>query len=180
MRSLFVKYKLVVKFILTFLLVYGGLSFVYKFYLKFSDGSKFYPDYLTNLVSRQTVSVLNYLGYYANIVPHPTEPSMKLIINGKYLARIIEGCNSVSIVILFIAFILAFSGKIKQTILYILFGSVLIYVANLFRIVVLCLGLYRFPKYSDVLHNVVFPSIIYGLVFLLWVFWVNRFSKLNK
>ena len=135
---------------------------------------------MTNLVSLQSETLLNSFGYQTQVVPHPDEPSMKLILNGEYLARIIEGCNSISVVILFLSFIVAFSGKLKTTFFYILSGSVLIYAVNLLRIVILTLGLYHYPEYSDVLHTVIFPGIIYGMVFLLWIFWVNRFSKLNK
>ncbi|GAA4964609.1 exosortase family protein XrtF [Algibacter aquimarinus] len=148
--------------------------------MQYSDGSKFYPDYMTNLVAKQSESLLNSLGYEAKVLPHPNEPSMKLMLNGNYLARIIEGCNAVSVIILFFSFVIAFSGKLKITLLYIFSGSVLIYVVNLFRIVILSLGLYHYPEKSEVLHTVIFPAIIYGMVFLLWIFWVNRFSKFNK
>lgn len=161
-------------------MVYGVLSFVYKFYLQFSDGSKFYPDYMTHLVSLQSEALLNTFGYHVEVLPHPNEPSMKLFVNGKYLARIIEGCNAVSVIILFVSFIIAFSGKLKTTFLYLLSGSVLIYTVNLIRIVILSLGLYHYPEQSNFLHTVVFPGIIYGMVFLLWIFWVNRFSKLKN
>lgn len=152
---------------------------MYKFYLQFSDGTKFYPDYMTHLVAKQAESLLDTFGYNAKVMPHLDEPSMKLIINSKYTARIIEGCNSISVVVLFISFVVAFSGKIKETILFILSGSVLIYVVNLLRIVILSAGIYHYPDNSEFLHNVVFPAIIYGIVFLLWMFWVNRFSKLG-
>lgn len=180
MKALFIKYKSVIKFILTFLLVYIVLAVCYKFYLQFSDGSIYYPDYFTNLVARQCKAVLNTLGYNAQVLPHPKEASMKLLVNGKYLARVIEGCNSLSVIILFLSFIVAFSGQLKTTFFYILSGSVLIYTVNLFRIVLLAMGLYHYPEYEDVLHTVVFPAIIYGMVFLLWIFWVNRFSKMKR
>ncbi|HEY5689663.1 MAG TPA: exosortase family protein XrtF [Yeosuana sp.] len=180
MRALIVKYKSVIRFILTFIIVYGLLSVCYKFYLDFSKDSVYYPDYITNLVSRQSEDVLNVMGYDAHMEPHTEEPSMKLIINGKYLARIIEGCNSISIIILFVSFIMAFSGKPKTTFMYMLFGSVLIYVVNLSRIVILSIGLYHYPWRKDILHTVIFPGIIYGMVFLLWIFWVNRFSNMIK
>ncbi|MFI1744309.1 exosortase family protein XrtF [Thalassobellus sediminis] len=180
MKELFIKYKSVIKFILTFLVVYIGFSVLYKFYLQYSNGSKFYPDYMTHLVSKQTEILLNTFGYKTQVLPHPDEPSMKLIVNDRYLARIVEGCNAVSVIVLFISFIIAFSGKLKTTFFYILSGSVLIYSFNLFRIVILSMGLYHYPYYSEFLHTVVFPAVIYGLVLLLWVFWVNRFSKLNK
>lgn len=180
MKSLIVKYKSVIRFILTFILVYALLSVGYKLYLDFSKDSVYYPDYITNLVSRQSEDILNVMGYNAYVEPHPEEPTMKLIINNKYIARIIEGCNSISVIILFLSFIMAFSGKPKTTFLYMLFGSVLIYIVNLCRIVILSVGLYHYPWRKDILHTVIFPGIIYGMVFLLWIFWVNRFSNMIK
>ena len=179
MKELFLKYKAVIRFIFVFLLMYIVLSVGYKFYLQYSDGTKFYPDYFTNLVALQTKHVLTSFGYSAEVYPHEAEPSMKVILNDTYIARVVEGCNGISVIILFLSFIVAFSGKFKTTFFYILSGSVLIYVVNLLRIVALTIGLYHFPEYEDVLHTVIFPAIIYGLVFFLWIFWVNRFSKLN-
>ena len=179
MKELFVKYKSVLKFILTFLLVYGILSISYKLYLDSSEDSKYYPDYITNLVAKQSQSLLETAGYKAQIVPHPNEASMKLIINNKFVARVIEGCNSISIIILFVSFIVAFSSKFKVTLFYLLSGSVLIYAVNLIRIVILSIGLYHYPWRREILHTVIFPLIIYGLVFLLWMFWVNRFVNLK-
>ena len=180
MRELIIKYKVVIKFILTFLLTYSILSISYKLYLDYSDGEKYYPDYLTNLVAKQTKEILISSGYKAEIIPHPKEPSMKLIINGKYVSRVVEGCNSISVILLFISFVIAFAGKFKTTFFYILSGSVLIYVVNLARIAILSVGLYHYPWRREILHTVIFPLIIYGLVFILWMFWVNRFSNISK
>lgn len=180
MKSLLLKYKSVIRFIVTFLAVYGILTISYNVFLNLSDGSKFYPDYLTNLVAQQTNALINGVGYDASIVPHPNEPSMKIIINEKYVARVIEGCNAISIIIMFLSFIVAFAGKLKTTILYGLAGSIIIYAFNLVRIVILSIGLYHYPWRKEVLHNVIFPMLIYGTVFLLWMVWVNRFSKNKK
>ncbi|WP_430468608.1 exosortase family protein XrtF [Winogradskyella ouciana] len=180
MRELLVKYKLVIRFIVTFLAVYGVLSIGYHLYLSLSSGSEFYPDYMTNLVARQTNTLLNGIGYDTNILPHPHEPSMKVIINGKFVARVIEGCNAVSIIILFLSFVVAFAGKFKTTFLYCFAGSIVIYAFNLIRIVILSAGLYHYPWRREILHNVIFPMIIYGTVFVLWMVWVNRFSKSVK
>jgi len=152
----------------------------YKLYLDYSEGTNFYPDYITNLVARQSKSLIETVGLKAEIEPHPNEASMKLIINNKFVARIIEGCNSISIIILFVSFIIAFSGKFKTTFFYLLFGCVMIYAVNLIRIVILTIGLYNYPWRREILHSVIFPLIIYGLVFLLWMFWVNRFVNLKS
>ncbi len=179
MKELVKKYKSVIRFIITFLSVYILLSVAYKLYLDYSDGSKYYPDYLTNAVAKQSKELLETVGYETVIEPHADEPSMKLIIRNKFVARVVEGCNSVSVIILFISFIIAFSGRFKITLFYLLVGSTLIYVVNLIRIVVLSIGLYHYPWRREILHIVIFPAIIYGMVFVLWMFWVNRFSNLK-
>lgn len=180
MKALIVKYKSVIRFIVTFLAVYAILTISYNVFLNASDGSKYYPDYLTNLVAKQTNALINSLDYESSIMPHPNEPSMKIIINGKYVARVIEGCNAISIIILFLSFIVAFAGKLKTTILYGLAGSIIIYAFNLIRIVILSVGLYNYPWRREILHTVIFPMLIYGTVFILWMVWVNRFSKQIK
>ncbi|MFV0571370.1 MAG: exosortase family protein XrtF [Xanthomarina gelatinilytica] len=180
MKDLLKKYTSVITFIFTFLLVYAVSTFAYKQYLQYGSSDVYYPDYMTNLVAKQSKDLLETLGYQAQVIPHPEEPSMKLIINNKYVARVIEGCNSVSVIILFASFIIAFAEKFKTTFFYLLAGSVLIYVANLVRVVILSAGLYHYPWRKDVLHTVVFPAIIYGMVCLLWLFWVNRFSNPKK
>lgn len=180
MKELFKKYRLVVKFIVTFLSVYLVLTIGYKLYLDVSDGSKYYPDYVTNLVAKQSQTLIEAAGYDAKIAKHPNEPSMKLIVNNKFVARVVEGCNSISVIILFVSFIIAFAGNFKTTLLYVLAGSVLIYTVNIVRIAILSIGLYNYPWRREVLHTVIFPMIIYGMVFLLWMFWVNRYAKLRK
>ena len=105
---------------------------------------------------------------------------MKLILEGKYIVRIIEGWNGISVIILFVSFVIAFSGKFKVTVLFLVLGSVIIYTVNLFRIVLLTLGLYYYPWHGELLHTVIFPAVIYGIVFLLWMLWVNKFSNLGK
>ena len=82
---------------------------------------------MTNLVARQTNALLNSIGYEANVLPHPDEASMKVIINGKFVARVIEGCNALSIIILFLSFIIAFAGRIKTTVLYCFAGAIILY-----------------------------------------------------
>ena len=153
------------------------LTVLYSIYLNLSKDSIYQPDYITHLVAKQSSLLLNSVGYEAVIVPHETQPTMKLFVEGKYLARIIEGCNAMSIVILFIAFIIAFAEKRKKTVLFIFAGAVIIYSANIVRITLLAVALYKYPTYEQVLHGIVFPGIIYGMVFLLWMLWVRTLSK---
>ncbi|NND61657.1 MAG: exosortase family protein XrtF [Flavobacteriaceae bacterium] len=176
MKALLQKYRSVIRFVVLFLGTYLVLTLIYSLYLSLSKGGAYPPDFITNLVAKQSSSLLNGFGVAANVVPHETQPTMKLFVEGQYLARIIEGCNAVSIIILFISFIISFAEKWKKTLLFIFAGAALIYGVNIIRISVLSVALYHYPEQESLLHGIVFPGIIYGMVFLLWMFWVRSLS----
>lgn len=175
--QLFKKYKFVLRFILTFLGSYFLLSIFYNTYLELSTSRVYYPDFFTHLVALQSESVLEAIGYSSKVFPNPGEPSMNLFVNELLLVRIVEGCNSISIIILFTSFVLAFVSKLKKTLLFIFAGSVIIYVMNVVRIAILAIGIFKYPQHTEFLHEIFFPLVIYGTVFLLWVIWVRLFSK---
>ena len=176
------KHKNIVIFLIKFFATYFLLFAIYSSYLKNSqqknDGFK--TASITTKVAAQTVWLLEAVGFHADYKQHEKELSVKILIENQYTARVIEGCNSVSLIILFIAFIVAFAGSIKATILFSLIGSILIYVVNIFRIAFLTAMIYKYPSHQEFLHNIVFPVIIYGAIFLLWVIWVNKFSNYKK
>ena len=177
MLKLFVKYKSVLRFIFMFLGSYLVFTLLYNLYLELFRSPVYYPDYFTHLVAKQSEALISSFGYNAQILPHQSELSMKLIVNDAYLARIVEGCNAISIIILFASFVLSFFGKLKLTLLYLLAGAVIIYAMNIIRIAILAIGIYEYPEYTDFLHSIVFPLIIYGTVFILWLIWVRIYSR---
>jgi len=82
--------------------------------------------------------------------------------------------------ILFTAFIIAFSGKLLQTTIYIMFGVLIIHLLNVLRIALLTMGLIHYKVYEHLMHDIIFPLFIYGVVFGLWLIWVNKFSGYDK
>ncbi|MGK0378144.1 MAG: exosortase family protein XrtF [Patiriisocius sp.] len=177
MKALLVKYKNVIRFVTLFIGTYIGLSFLYSSYLKHSATNGNNPDPITQLVAKQCSLVLESIGYDAQLFPHGEKPQINLIVEGRFIAYIIEGCNAVSIFILFLAFVIAFANKFRQTLLFAMAGIALIYAVNILRIVMLTIALYRYPEYSSFLHGVVFPALIYGMVFILWMVWVRILKK---
>nr|WP_311195768.1 exosortase family protein XrtF [Antarcticibacterium sp. 1MA-6-2] len=113
MLQLFRKYKSVLFFILTFLGSYFLFSLFYNIYLDFSGSSNYYPDFFTHLVAVQSHAAIEAMGYAVEIVPHRGEESIIVFINDLLLARIVEGCNSISVIILFTSFILSFFQMLK-------------------------------------------------------------------
>ena len=102
---------------------------------------------------------------------------MGIFDNGRWILNIIEGCNSVSILILFLAFVWAFPAPWKERLLFSVAGSALIWITNLLRLWVLGLVYaYRFAWF-DPMHRVFFPAVIYGMVVLLWIIWMRRMMR---
>ena len=174
LKTLFLKYKSVIKFILLFLGTYLVLIFLYSLYLDYGKSEVYYPDFITHLVAKQTTAVIESFGYNASMHAFVPGASMGLYIDDFFLAQVVEGCNAVSVIILFVAFVVSFSEKFKKTALFIFAGIALTYAVNILRVALLTIALYHYPEHTDFLHQIVFPAIIYGMVFLLWLFWVKN------
>ena len=149
-------------------------------YLDQYDFAKNEVDFFTEIVTKQTENLLSIFTESKASTLHASEPSVKLFFKDKYIARIIEGCNAASVMILYAAFIFAFSNQWKKTGLYIIFGIAIIHILNVIRIALLAASLYYYPQYEEVLHGTVFPLFIYGVVFILWILWVTKFSGYVK
>ena len=180
MKKYFIQNKPFLLFLGKFLLTYVLLTFVYESYLNNFDSKKFETDGFTQFVAQQTVDLLSFFKFNAYSAINYFESSVKLIYNNKFIARVVEGCNGLSVIILFISFIIAFTGKLKYTLIYILVGVLIIHVLNVARIALLCILLFKYPESESLLHGVIFPLIIYGAVFLLWIIWVNNYSIYAK
>ncbi len=170
------RYKPFLVFLAKFFLTYLVLGLCYQFFLTRFDESKKEIDSITLLVARQSEFLLQTVDANAVVVPHDSNPYMKLIYDGNYVARIIEGCNAVSVMILFTAFVVAFAGPLRSTAIFIVSGCIVIHVLNIARIALLAAAIHKYPEHEHFLHGVIFPLFIYGVVFMLWVIWVNRFS----
>ncbi len=175
MKKYLVQFKPFLIFVGIFFLTYIVLTLLYKFYLNSYEANDL--DGISVLVGKNTEQLLKLFNYDVIIQKSAQYPWMKVGLNGHFLALIAEGCNAVSVMILFVSFVAAFSGKLKQTVLFILFGVLSIYILNIIRIALLTVLLFYFPEQNHLLHGVVFPLIIYGYVFVLWIFWINRFSR---
>jgi len=159
------------KFILKFILIYSILVFIYNFYLSFFA---YKTDYLTLWVGKIVSEIYKSIGMNVQSIPLATEPGLKLIVHGQYVARIVEGCTAMSVIIMFVAFVISFGQHIKKTLIFALTGSIAIFVFNLFRIVLLGYLLYAFPQYQDVAHRIIFPALIYGFVVVLWLIFIKK------
>ena len=178
MKKYLVLYKPFLLFLSAFFGTYILLTLCYHFFLNGFDNNK--ADSITQFVAENTEIVLSWFYHSIHVEEVLNEPCFSVVFQNQKVARIVEGCNGISVIILFVSFVVAFSGSLKNTLLFVFAGSILIYILNVLRIAALIVLLYFFPKQNHLLHGVFFPLIIYGFIFVLWIIWVNKFSKYAK
>lgn len=177
-------FKPVLWFLVRFLVTYVFLSVLYSLYIRPYDLAK--PsvlDPLTRQVGRQVLGFANLLGYETDVVEddHLNYGEGQEItydsffMNGKYAISLEEGCNGISVMILFVSFLLGFGGKWKDLIWFIPLGLFLIHLSNILRLFFL---MYLNTEWGATafhfFHKYGFTVVIYVGVFALWVWWTAR------
>lgn len=175
MNNYIQQYKPFLLFLAKFFLTYLVLTAVYQFYLRTYESGDI--DGITSNVSELSEKFLRLSDEQARMVKDEGGEYFLVIFNNNYVGRIIEGCNAISVIILFVSFIVAFSSTVKSTLLYVFGGGLLIYVLNVLRVGFIIMILDKYPEQEHLIHGVLFPLIIYGIVFLLWFLWIYKFSK---
>lgn len=178
MKQYLIQYKPFLLFLSKFFLSYILLTLLYQLYL--SQFTVDEIDGITRVVSKHTKLLMSVFKADFQIASVANEDFLRLIYNGRYVARMIEGCNAISIILLFISFVFSFSGKVKVTLIFVFLGSCIIYFLNIVRIALLCVLMFHYPENEGLLHGVLFPLFIYGIVFLLWLIWVNKYASYGK
>lgn len=162
------------KLLLRFVLLYIALIFIYQLYLNHFEGLG-QDDPFTCHIAEQCQTLQNKWGYTTYLEKKDRLDGMLFIVNNQMATRMIEGCNAVSIMIMFVAFIFAFYKGFLKTISYILASLILLYILNVLRIVLINIIAVQYPSYLKASHDYLFPAIIYGGVVVLWIVWINFF-----
>lgn len=100
-------------------------------------------------------------------------PYVAVYSTNKKLIAIADSCNGLELIVLFVGFLFCFPKDYKRQVPYMLAGTVLIIVCNLFR----CYGLtwmyiHDFSL-ADFFHKYLFKMAIYGMIFAIWM----KYSK---
>ena len=174
------EFKPILYFIGRFFVVYIVLTAVYSWYLQPYLYEMKIADPVTTWMTESAVGMMNMSGFEADHVQLEGEAYRRFILEGEYASRVNEGCNAISVMIIFVSFILAFAAGFKKTLLFLLAGLLIMIVSNIIRIGLLT-WIYRFhPDYSKMAHDILFPGIIYGTVVVLWLIWVKFFAFKDK
>lgn len=128
------------------------------------------------MVANHSSNLLNIFGVESYILPSTVIPNVSLLLNGNIVVNVYEGCNAINVSILFIAFLFAYKGSFKRTLIFSFIGLISIYLFNLLRVSGLFLVALYFPNHLYLMHKFVFTGVVYAFVFLLWFIWVYKIN----
>ncbi|MBK0404489.1 exosortase family protein XrtF [Adhaeribacter sp. BT258] len=114
---------------------------------------------------------LNLLNYKASYIEN------SLLINNHPVVLVANGCNGMTLFILFAGFIIAYPGPWKAKLLYMIPSIFLIAILNIFRILALALNSFHNRETLEFNHKYTFTFIVYLFIFGLWMLWIKRYAK---
>jgi exosortase family protein XrtF len=178
MKALSLKeFKPTVIFLVKFVGIYVIANVLYGVYVTAYEPG---PDPITSITSRQTAIALGVCGWPSTAVDDETKATTQLIHEGRSVLAVYEGCNGVNIMIIFVAFLVAFGPIEKSLWLFALAGILIIHLMNLVRITLLFWVVLYLPDFVYFTHKYFFTAILFVIVFVLWIVWVRRFSHLKE
>jgi exosortase family protein XrtF len=134
------------------------------------------PDPVTHWVTNQTAAVLTSCGWPTDIEDHDKRATTNMIYEDKDILAVYEGCNGINVMIIFVAFLIAFGPLTKSLLWFIPVGLLIIHLMNLARITLLFWVAIYMKDYMYFTHKYFFTAILYVVVFFLWVWWVKKFT----
>jgi exosortase family protein XrtF len=165
----FKEFKPALYFVGKFLVVYLVMNTLYGLYITKFEGQ---ADTITSIVTDHAAAALRVFGFEAETGTHD-QPSIPIYLDGERTVSVFEGCNSLNVIIVMLAFLVAYQGKGKHYLWFVPLSIVLIYIFNLIRIDALVLVNVHLPDYMYFTHKYLFTAFIYAVVFLLWFWWVK-------
>ena len=97
-----------------------------------------------------------------------------LAITGTNGVEIQNGCNGLELIGLYMGFIIAYpGGPIQKRIGFLVGGILLLFVANVFRIMIFALSIYYVPYWWEPVHTYSSYFIFYPIVLTLWYLWTT-------
>lgn len=160
-------------FIIKFVGLYLALNTLYGLLIQ-----SFYPapDPFTIMVARHVVGFLSWFGHSLSINIGELSPYVTVMRVHEPVIDIFEGCNALNVIIVFAVFLVAFGGK-RHFVAFLVAGVIILYFVNLLRVAMLYWVAIYWPDSMYFFHKFLFTAIIYGVVIVLWFFWIRHVKK---
>lgn len=112
-------------------------------------------------------------------IPHFHEKRVIIVegTNGIYFGDL---CLGIAPMFIYSGIILAFGNNLKAKLWFIPMGVAFIFLINVLRLLALVLIQARFNTYFDFAHDYLYVVITYSLIFVLVMWWMNRWAFTNS
>jgi exosortase family protein XrtF len=157
-----------------FLSVYFCANILYGIFINSYAGQ---PDPLTYWVTKQTSQVQSMFGVESSIQINKGIKSISMQNNGDGVINVFEGCNGINVMIVFVAFLVAYGGSSKRMLWFLPLGLFIIHLFNLIRIMFLYAAAQQNTRYFYYIHKYFFTAALYLVVIVLWIVWVAKLSN---
>ena len=94
--------------------------------------------------------------------------------------RIVWSCTALKQAFIWLVIMLFARGSWLRKLWFVPLGWVCIYLFNIFRIYIIALIIEHHPELFELMHAWVFKYLFYGMMFLLWVWWVEKAGIRSK
>ncbi len=131
-------------------------------------------NWMSTHVASLTYKIVSLLGYEVNleneiIIRHLNDNAV----------RVTWACSGLKQTYIMICIIAFYKGSIQKKLWYIPFTIFIVYLFNIFRIVVLAIIVKNHPEWFDFLHEELLKYMFYLVIFGLWVLWEEKIRRVK-
>jgi exosortase family protein XrtF len=129
---------------------------------------------MSRILGEHAAMGLRAVGYTAVSEHSPGLKEERILIDSIAKVKVIEGCNGLSVMILFLAFVFAFGPWSSRKGKFVVWGLLAIHAFNVIRVAVLALIIHHSDGSWYSVQKNLFTGSIYLLVLMLWVLWTRQ------
>lgn len=155
-----------------------GAYFLWLLFLSYFPHSVYEVHYqLIHFQTWASANLISMFGFVGSYMTGDQNCLGHLFLNGRPSVCVGTGCSGLDMFVVYIVFLLIVNnGAWKRLVWFLPLGLLLIIAMNIVRIVSLAF-IYNFaPKYMEFNHKYTFVLLVYGAIFSLWYFWVNKLT----
>ena len=168
-----------IKFVLLFLLFYYFNIYYFRVtspgshYIPFLADHLNYISWLRTVLLKSSAGLLNLMGFTA------ITDEYSLLVAGHGILKIVYSCLGLGVISFFAAFVIAFPGKTKSKLYFLLAGIIGIEALNVLRFVLLAI-FWNKKEHHIIDHHTIFNLLLYLIIAFTLYFWVRHNDESNN
>ena len=152
--------------------------FLYEYYLK---PHTLFDDYVIDSLVRLGERFLSLIGYTISDYASLDGPLRShLGIEGSKGVSIGAPCDGAVLFALFVVFVIAYPGPLKNKWWFIPSGLIAIHLINVLRVAALAIIVHINEDWLAFNHDYTFTLLVYSFVFFLWWIWIKKFTDSHE